>query len=193
MSNLKRSPGLLLAALALLGAILACNLPGNTGSTEPTETIPVSTEAVETLEGNLDAAATEVAASEEVSIVVTEEQLTSLVAFELAAMDQPPVTDPQIFLRNGQIEAHGNLEQSGISAPLKMTATVSVNDQGKLEYQIVDATVGPLPLPDAIKDQLTGQLDQAVNQLTPETSGVVFEDVVIGDGVMTITGRKTAS
>lgn len=182
---------LILAAAVLLAAGLACNMPGRNTTGEATEQIPVTTAAVETLQGNLEAAATEVASSQTVSIVVTEEQLTSLVAFELASMEQPPVSDPQVFLRNGQIEARGNVQQSGFSLPLTMIATVSVNAEGKLEYQLVDATIGPLPLPDSLKDQLTGQIDQAINSLTPQTEGLIFDDVVVGDGVMTITGHKT--
>lgn len=181
----------ILAATALLAAGLACNMPERNTPSETVEQIPVTTAAVETLQGNLEAAATEVASSQTVSIVVTEEQLTSLVAFELSSMEQPPVSEPQVFLRNGQIEARGNVQQSGFNLPLTMIATVSVNAEGKLEYQLVDATIGPLPLPDSLKDQLTGQIDQAINSLTPQTEGLVFDDVVVGDGVMTITGHKT--
>jgi hypothetical protein len=179
-----------LAAAALLAAGLACNLPGGNASSVPTARIPITTQSVETLESNLQAAATEVAASEQVSVVITEEQLTSMIAFELKAQENPIITDPQIYLRNDQIEAYGNLQQSGFSAPLKMIFTVSVNAQGQPEYEVVDASIGPLPLPDSVRDLIKAQLDQAMAELTSETQGMILEDITIGDGTMTITGRR---
>ena len=48
-----------LAAAALLAAGLACNFPGNGGTNSvPTARVPVTTQAVETLQSNLPSAAT---------------------------------------------------------------------------------------------------------------------------------------
>lgn len=184
----------LLALAALLLASLACNLPSGVPSgSDPTPTevrVPVSTEAVEDLRKNLEAAATEVASSQEVSLVVTQEQLTSLVAFEMQSQENPVLNDPQVILQNGQAEVLGTVNQGGISAPARIVLTVSADDQGKPDYQIVEGRLGPLPIPDSMLDSLSNELDTALADLGPRANEIFIEDISIGDGVMTITGRK---
>lgn len=180
----------LLALAALLLASLACNLPSGSSPTPTEVRVPVTTEAVEDLWNNLEAAATEVASSQEVSLVVTQEQITSLVAFEMQSQENPLLNDPQVILQNGQAEVLGTVNQGGISAPVRIVLTISVDDQGKPEYQVVEGRVGPLPIPDSMLDSLSNQLDTALADLGPEANGLVIEDITIGDGVMTITGRK---
>jgi uncharacterized protein YpmS len=183
---------MLLAAATLLISSLACGLFGSASQpTAEATPIPVSTEAVENLEEDLQAAATEITSGHPVTVRVTEEQLTSLVAFEMEKQDPPVLTEPQVLLRDGQIQLTGNVNQGGINAPLKIAIEASVDDQGELHYDIISGSLGPLPLPDAILNELTTQLDNVLgNNLSPETTNVVIEDLAINDGELLITGHR---
>jgi uncharacterized protein YpmS len=145
---------------------------------------------VQELEENLESAATQASSSGAVTVEVTEAQLTSLVAFQLQSQEQQILQDPQVFLRDGQIQLYGNAVQGGLSLPVSIVATVSVAEDGTPRYEILSANAGPVPLPDSILDQLTARLDQALaGQLSPETTNMVIEEITIADGKMTITGH----
>jgi uncharacterized protein YpmS len=179
-----------LALTALLFASLACNLPG--GARPPVETtpIPVTTESVEQLQENLEEAATQASTTGQVTMVVDEAQLTSLVAIELESQEEKILEDPQVYLREGQIQLYGTAVQGGISLPISVIATVHANEQGEAQYEIVEANAGPLPLPQSILDQFTDQLDQAIgSRLDPENTNIFIDDITIADGKMTISGH----
>lgn len=180
-----------LALSALLVASLACNLPGRATQAPANATpIPVSTEALENLQENVQSAAATAQSGQPVTLTVTEQQLTSLVAFELQSQEQPIMTDPQVRLQNGQIIVTGNVTQQGISAPLNAVLTPSVDAQGKPHFEIVSAKVGPLPVPQSILDNLTEQMNRSfASELSAQTDNMIIEDIAIGDGVMTITGK----
>jgi uncharacterized protein YpmS len=186
----KRNRFLLLVVTALLGASLACNLPSRLEQAPENTPIPVTTEAVENLQNNVASAAATAQSGQPVTLTVTEAQLTSLVAFEAEKQSEKVFQDPQVLLRDGQVQVLGKVKQSGISLPLKIVLTISADAQGKPHYQVVSANLGPLPLPQAILDQLTAQLDQAMaDQLNTASNNVFVEKIDIAGGVMTITGR----
>jgi uncharacterized protein YpmS len=186
----RQKGAIIMVLAALILASLACNMPAINWQAPATETIPVSTEEVQNLEVTLEAAAATAQSNQSLTIQVTEAQLTSLVALELSNQEDPILHDPQVFLRDGQIELHGNVHQGGLVLPLSMIVTVSIDEQGKPDYQVVSANLGPLPLPQSMLDQLSGQLDQTLaNEMGPELEKVFIEDITIADGVMTIAGR----
>lgn len=181
---------LLLAGLALGLAALACNLPAARRSTTLPPTIPVSTEAVQNLEKNLQTAATQVVKTGKAKITFTEAQLTSALALELQSQQDMPLSEPQVYLRDGQIQLTGKVSQNGITAPMQVDLTIEANVQGGLHYQIVSAKLGPLPLPQSMVNQLSSQLDQTIaKNLSPATHNLFIESVNIADGQMTISGH----
>jgi uncharacterized protein YpmS len=183
----RRSISLAIAALIL--ASLACNLPGSRQE-QPAAPVPITTEAVEDLQENVQTAAETAQSSGEINLVITEAQLTSMLAFELQKQEEPILTEPQIYLQNGQIQLNGNVHQGGVNAPLEMSMEVTVNDQGRPDYRVTSAKLGPFPLPDSILDQLTAQIDQAfAEQIGPELENVEIESIDIAAGQMVIQGH----
>jgi hypothetical protein len=72
-----------------------------------------------------------------------------------------------------------------------VVATVSVDSQGKPQYEVVSADLGPLPLPQSILDQLSAELDKALeNQFNPDQHDMVIEKITIANGTMTIIGHR---
>ncbi len=125
-----------------------------------------------------------------ISITIDEAQLNSMVTNALNKQSVQQLTNPTIHLKNGQILVNGEVNQSGLKASFSGTLTVDVTPDGRLHYNIVSASLGPLPLPQAMRDQIATQLND--NLGTPQTTNgqqIFVEDVTIGDGVMTITGH----
>ncbi len=206
-----RTNAIILSLLALLLANLACSIPfgrqvapaarNEAGKTlegprapkaPPTPTPappPVTTSAVKTLESNLQQAATQVSETGKINVSITESQATSLVAQEMKSQTDLPISDPQIYFRDGQITFQAKASQSGITLPVKIVITVSVDSQGKPAYQIRSASLGVLTVPDSLLNQFKAELDSALaNQLNLRESTVI-ETITIADGIMTVTGH----
>jgi len=176
--------------LILFLSSLACNLPGREPATEtPLPTIPVSTEAVASLQDTLTAAKDAFENNQTVEITVNESQLTSLVAIELESDPEIPLTDPQIYLRDGQVTLIASLTQNQIAVPVEIVLVLSADGQGNPEYKVVKGQVGPLPVPENLMNRLTSRLDESLASWTRVDNRQVFvESIAVGDGNLTLRG-----
>jgi uncharacterized protein YpmS len=177
---------ILIAIVMLVFVSLSCNLPGSRKAPKPTQ-IPVSTQSVQELEDEIESAIATAQGGGPIELTFTEQQLTSLAATELQSQQDLGVRDVQVLLRNGQIQITGTVERSGINLPFNVSLTVSVDAQGIPHTSIVDASVGPLPVPQSMQDQITSQLDQVI--ASQYASNVVVDSITIDDGYMTIRGH----
>lgn len=179
----------LVAILVLATASLACNL-GRRADNTPAPLIPVSTEAVQSLEETAVNSYNQLQQTGKVNLTVTEEQLTSMVALELEQQGTEGFSNPQVFLRDGQIQLTGDIQTQGISAPAKMVMEVDVDDNGRPKVRIVSANVGPFPVPDSLVETVETRLNQAFQkELDEKAPNMVVESIVIADGSMTVTGH----
>ena len=176
-------PALLVLAVCLTAA-LACNAPGLFSPTP----IPVSTEAA----GQLVETLTSITPgpSGEVSVTLTQEQLTSYVATELAKTPDVPITQPQVALDNGKITLTGTLDLEGIQADSKIVMIPTVGSDGKPDIQIESATFGPLPVPDEILTEASSVVGDALAEEINNEAGVEVNltSLTIDNGVMTAEG-----
>lgn len=192
MTKTQRMGWLSALFIVLLFSSLACNLPGRS-SADSTElaTIPVTTQAVETLQSEIDAAEEALRNNQTVEIQLSEAQLTSAAAFELQSDPDIPLADPQIYLRDGQVTVLANLTQNQIQVPVEIILELSADDEGNLEYQVISGQIGPLPVPDSLMNQLTSRLDQIIASQTSVYDNPLFiESITVGDGHMTLRGYQ---
>jgi hypothetical protein len=71
-----------------------------------------------------------------------------------------------------------------------MNMTVSADADGRPQYEVVSAKVGPFPLPQSILDQMTSQIDAVfASQFGAEAENIYIEQITIADGKMNIQGR----
>ena len=179
--------------LILIGVIIfvsiACNMPIS-GRQAPAETIPISTEAVLSLEENISAAIQQAKENGKVTLVVTESQLTSYMAFEVTSQPEMPVKDVQVYLRDGQVQVYANATQDNMTAPVQMTLIANTDENGKISFEVVSAKIGPFPLPNSILNEISAEFDQAFQQTLQASGSIVYiESIVIANGTMTIQGH----
>jgi uncharacterized protein YpmS len=174
-----------LAVLVLAG--LACNLPGIAGGASPT---PAATP-LRSVEDELGAAATQIAAEGTVTLRLSEAQLTDMVNKDLREQSNPIFSNPQVALPDGQIQFSATVSQEGISLPLTAVLTITATAEGSIQYRVVEARLGPLPLPQAMLDELTKQMDEALAaNLVEFTREVFVEEVAVRNRELIITGRR---
>jgi len=180
---------LTLVFLVLFLAGLACEV--NVGGPErPGAPIPVSTEAVESLKNAWAAAFAEAQSTGSVTLTLTESQVTSFLAFNLGAQEDPLLSDPQVYLRSGQMQIYGTATSGNLTGTVRIVMMIEVSDLGEPELKLASADFGPLPVPDNVLSALSSTLDEAfTGQFGPVATGLRIEAIAITDGVMIIAGR----
>jgi hypothetical protein len=180
---------IVLLLLVILLASLACTI--FTGGPDfPSDAIPVSTEAVDSLREETKAAVEAGAQSGVVTLFITETQITSYLAFKFQADENPMFTDPQVYLRDGQMRIYGKAERGILSANVGIVLAVGLDDQGVPQLQLVSADFGPLPLPSGLNDAITAIIEEAyTGALGPVATGFRIVSITIADGVMSIVGQ----
>ena len=135
---------------------------------------------------------------EKVSLVITEEEANSKIAELIAEANLKEqiakaglpvdldISDVQINFRDGRVKALALTEISGIEVKMGVQALVDVKD-GRLSLDVQDIDFGSLPLPQTLKDQLTGLIPEDIDTLNLDIP-IELEDVIIQDGQLLIKG-----
>jgi len=180
----------LLPILVLMLASLACSIFIG-GPDYPTQTVPVSTGEVQTMQTQMAQAFLDGAQSGVVTLKITESQLTSLIAAKVEAQESPAFTDPQIFLRDNQLQLYGKITRGSFTANMLVTASVGIDPAtGSPKVEIVTADFGPFAAPEGLNATVSAVVAEAfTGSLGPVATGFRLESISIADGVMTLVGR----
>jgi len=190
----------LLIILVLLASILACNLPFSSflskstqeavstmDAVPPTEALD-ATQAVAQAEEEIESAIATVQSGGPIELQFTEAQLTALAANELENYSEVSISDIHIGLQAGQIQISGKAQSGAFNLPAEIVIAVQTDGKGGLDYQVVHAVFGPLPIPESMLNELTKQLEIGIgNQLIG--SDVYIDDVTIENGILIIKGQ----
>ena len=175
--------------ILLIFSTLACSLFIG-GPEFPDELVPVSAEEVVGLKVQIETALLTAAETGQVTIQITEPQLTSYLAFKMAEREDPPFSDPQVFLRDGQMKIYGKVERGFWNANVLITLNVYIDEEGQPKLEIVSADFGPFEAPNGLKQTLTAIITEAyTGSLGPVATGFRLENITIENGLMTVIGR----
>lgn len=176
--------------IALLVSTLACTISVG-GPEYPTDVVPVSADEVATMQAQIQQAFLDGAQTGVVTFKITETQLTSYLALKLQEKTDPPFTDPQILLRNGQMQMYGKVVQGYFTANMLITMNVGVDPTtGLPSITIASADFGPVDAPEGINKAISTIIAEAfTGSFGPVATGIRIETISIADGVMTLTGR----
>jgi len=177
-------------------ASLACSISVGGPDYSDLTPIPVSVEAADSLKEEMKKAFEAGAQTGQVTLTITEPQITSVLAFRLLSdpnmqTDQKPfITDPQVYLRDGQMKIYGKSQKGIFTANIGIIVNIGVSELGKPKIEIASADFGPFPVPNGIKEALTTMIDEAyTGSIGPAATGLRIETISIANGIMTITGR----
>lgn len=178
---------LFLAFIIVVSA--ACQINAG-GPTPPARTVAVSTEAAESVEATVSSAQVE-SETGQVTITLTEEQLTSLLAAKLQTQEKPFITNPQVVLKEGQAEIYGQINNETVTANVLIVISVSVDEKGMPKLTLVSADFGPIPAPSGLTDALSTMVYEGMtSSLGSAATRVKIISITISDGLMTIVAVK---
>jgi hypothetical protein len=183
--------------LVLVLTSLACTISVGGPDYSSLPPIPVSTEAAESIKDEIKRAIEASAETGIITVNITEPQITSYLAARmqtdpsLQQEDKKPlITDPQVYLRDGQMQIYGKTQQGIFAANIGIIVQVGVDANGQPLIEIKSADFGPFPAPDGLKSALTAMIKEAyTGSLGPVATGLRIENISTSGGVMTITGR----
>ena len=185
---------LFLLILALTA--LACNI--NVGGPDYSNLppVPISTEYAQSIEDEVRRAFEEGAQTGVITLNLTEQQITSFLASRLQSDpnlqqdNQPLITEPQVYLRDGQMQIYGKTQRGMFNANIGIIVSVGVDAEGQPDIEIVSADFGPLPAPEGLKDTIEAMVREAyTGSLGPVATGLRIETITITNGIMTVSGR----
>jgi len=196
MKNRKFALPLFLITLILTS--LACTVFVGGPDYSDLPVIPVSQEAEQSLKDEMKRAFEAGAESGVVTLNITETQITSYLALRMQSdpnlqqteTKQPLITDPQVYLREGQMKIYGKTQQGMFAANIGIIINMGIDEAGQPKIEIASADFGPFPAPDGLKEALTAMVREAyTGAIGPAATGLRIESIAIADGIMTITGR----
>lgn len=124
------------------------------------------------------------------TITFTDADLASYLATQGGAFanDEARIENVQVRMLPQHVEIRGDLTQ-----PLAVSLTAQLRpvvSDGRLYFQVINASAGVLPIPDSMIQLLeagvNSGLGQAMNALP---ANVILQDVALGNGSMTVLGR----
>jgi len=182
--------------LTLILSSLACNI--NVGGPDYSDLapIPVSVSEADTLKEQIKKAFEDAAITGTITFTISEAQNTSVLAQRLQSdpnlqqEQKPIITDPQVYLRDGQMKIYGKTQQGMFTANIGIIINITADANGKPLVEIASADFGPFPAPEGLKNTITAMISEAyTGSLGPAATGLRIETITIADGVMTVSGR----
>lgn len=176
--------------LLLLLVSLACRFTSKTYE-KPVETIPVSTQAVSTLEAKVNQTFDQTVQGQTVELSLSEEEITSLLAQRLSEQGGSFFTDPQVYLREGKIQLFGNVQNGKLKIPLQAALEPRVDTAGQVSLELISVNMGPITVPDLLVKTIQDQADQLITDyLQKAGDSLIIESITISDGVLTMRGHR---
>lgn len=185
-----KTSSLTLFISSLVCASFACSIFVG-GPEYPAVTVPVSGDEVQNMQTQIEQALAAGAETGVVTLQITESQLTSFITIKLQEQTNPPFTEPQILLRNGQMLMYAKASQGMFNANILITMNVGIDEAtGLPKIEIASADFGPIPAPEGINSAISAIIGEAfTGTLGPVALGFRLETITIADGVMTMSGR----
>lgn len=127
------------------------------------------------------------------SVTVTQEEFNqSLAAREAAAVaagEPPQFRNAQTRFEEGQIVLLADLTEP-VTAPFTGTFQPLVVD-GRLQFELISASLGPLPVPGLVLQAASGLVNNAVAEaLVGLPNSVVLQTITVQPGLLTVQGQQ---
>ena len=173
---------LILPVVLLIGlACGPCNLLSGEVPTPP-HSLAVSTQVAGQLESRIQQNLSG-EPGQQFILQMTDVEVTSLVATELAKYDESPVTDPQIWFTKGKIYGTGRLVNVlPIEADFFVVATARIQD-GRVVVEIEESSAGALPIPDSVLETISQSINETVDELQLEVEVTALE-ILEGEAIV---------
>ena len=178
-----------IAISTLLLMSIACQIDVG-GPDRPGQFIPADQSMATEVAQGWSQAISDAVSTGQVMVFFTEAQITGFVMQRLEADPAPLLKEPQIFLRQGQIQVYGVFERGIFKAAALVRVEPTIDAEGQLTLRLVEAKVGPIPAPELLMESLSAVLTEALTgSIGSLATGIRLTSLAIANGEMSIVGE----
>jgi hypothetical protein len=183
----KRYFPILTLIVVLMSANLACLASvGAPPAPTPTRSVLISTQAVQEFVQSVEKPTVDATAGT-FTILLTEEQITSYVAYQLEQDPNPVIRNPQIFLENEQITIQGQITTDVMTGDGTLTAKINLDENGNPKIELLTAQFGSLQIPTVLLGSVSSLIDHYLNDYISQSSAnYKIQSLNMASHVMTI-------
>lgn len=125
------------------------------------------------------------------SITITEGQVTSWLAMELKENPDLPLSDVQVFLRNGQVQVWGIVNGSADSTSVLIVSEIKIDNNQQPYFVIESMQIGTQVVPDILLGQMESWLNQMlIENINEQLPGLQMMNVNVVNGLITVSGMR---
>lgn len=125
------------------------------------------------------------------SITITEQQATSWLALGMKNNPDLPLSDVQVYLRNGKVQVWGIVNGSETSTSALIIGTINIDNNKQPNFKIESLQIGQQIIPNFLVGQAESWLNQAlaaeINSLAP---GLELMNINVTSGLITVSGMR---
>ncbi len=125
------------------------------------------------------------------TITLDQNELNQILQLQRTLTDpnsEVQIQDPLLVFTGGYVVLYAQLTQP-LEVALEVTFQPLVSD-GNLQFELIEASLGPLPLPELVLSMLEATLNATLNQAINQVpTGVQLQSVIVNEGSITLVGR----
>jgi hypothetical protein len=88
------------------------------------------------------------------------------------------------------MQIFGKFQRGILVANISIILNITIDEVGKPRIEIASTDLGPFPAPEGLNSAIGSLIDEAfTGSLGPVATGFRLENIIIADGLMTLTGR----
>ncbi len=130
------------------------------------------------------------ATTHKLMIVLNEGQLTEFLISRLEKQTDPVLRNPQVFLRQGQLQIFGVAQQGPFRANVLVAIAPVLKPDGSIGFEVASADLGPMPAPDSVRESLSAMLTEAfTGSIGSFATGFRIQSLAIANGELAIVGE----
>ncbi len=126
------------------------------------------------------------------TITLDQNELNQILRLQRTLTDQSSevqIQDPVLAFTGGNVVLYAQLTKP-LEIALEVTFLPLVSD-GNLIFELTEASLGPLPLPELVLSMLEATLNATLNQAINQVpTGVRLQSVTVNEGSITLVGRE---
>jgi len=125
------------------------------------------------------------------SATMTEQQITSWLALEMKNNPDLPLSDVQVYLRDGKIQVWGMVNGSDDSTSTLIVGTIKIDGNQQPYFELESMQIGQQVIPDLMLSQVESWVNQLIGQgISSQAPGLELMNVNVTNGLLTVSGMR---
>jgi len=122
---------------------------------------------------------------------LTEQQITSWLAMEMKNNPDLPLSDVQVYLRDGTIQIWGLVVGNADSTSALVIGKINVDTNGNPSFELESLQIGQQVIPNILLSQAETWLNQLLaEKINKQMPGLQIMNINISNGLITISGMR---